>query len=96
MRLTDDLGRWKRRARGLTRNDPAKQGYAGGSIDHCITGVEVYDNRPFTLPSSPIEPASSGRERRRPRPRHARQHEDLAHVWHAAVDPDQRDRRVGA
>ena len=55
MRSTDEGQTWQEASPDLTRNDPDKQGYAGGSITHDITGVEVYDTI-FYLAESPIEP----------------------------------------
>ncbi|MGH9441937.1 MAG: WD40/YVTN/BNR-like repeat-containing protein [Thermoanaerobaculia bacterium] len=54
MRSTDEGQTWEEASPDLTRNDPAKQGYAGGPINHDITGVEVYDTI-FYLAESPIE-----------------------------------------
>jgi len=51
-----DRGRtWQAASPDLTRNDPARQGWAGGPITGDNTGVEIYDTI-FSLALSPRDP----------------------------------------
>jgi photosystem II stability/assembly factor-like uncharacterized protein len=54
MRSTNEGQSFEEVSPDLTRNDPSKQGYSGGTITHDITGVEVYDSI-FALAESPLE-----------------------------------------
>ena len=54
LRSTNEGQNFEEVSPDLTRNDPSKQGYSGGSITHDITGVEVYDSI-FALAESPLE-----------------------------------------
>lgn len=61
-RSTDGGMTWETISPDLTTNTPAHQDYAGGPIDHDITGVEIY-NTVFALAVSPHAPRSCGRAR---------------------------------
>jgi photosystem II stability/assembly factor-like uncharacterized protein len=52
-RSRDEGHSWEVISPDLTRNDPAKQGYAGGPINRDNTGVEVYDTI-FAFEESPL------------------------------------------
>ena len=54
LRSRDQGKTWEAISPDLTRNDPAKQGRAGGTISQDVTGVEVYDTI-FTLAESAHE-----------------------------------------
>jgi photosystem II stability/assembly factor-like uncharacterized protein len=54
-RSRDEGKHWEVISPDLTRNDPSKQGYAGGPIDYDDTGVEVYDTI-FAFEESPLNP----------------------------------------
>lgn len=54
-RTTDGGMTWQTISPDLTTNDPAHQDYAGGPINHDITGVEIY-NTIFSLAVSPHSP----------------------------------------
>ena len=75
---SDDGGQtWTVISPDLTRNDRAKQRWSGGPITGDNTGVEYYCTI-FALAESPLEQGLSlGRQRRRPRARHARRRQDL-------------------
>lgn len=55
-RSTDRGLTWSTISPDLTTNDPAHQNYAGGPINHDITGVEIY-NTVFSIAVSPHDPA---------------------------------------
>jgi len=54
-RSRDEGKSWEVVSPDLTRNDPAKQGYAGGPLNWDNTGVEVYDTI-FAFEESPLTP----------------------------------------
>jgi photosystem II stability/assembly factor-like uncharacterized protein len=54
LRSRDQGKTWEAISPDLTRNDPSKQGRAGGPISKDVTGVEVYDTI-FALAESPHE-----------------------------------------
>ena len=55
LRSRDQGTTWEVISPDLTRNDPSKQGRAGGPVSNDVTGVEVYDTI-FALAVSPHEP----------------------------------------
>ncbi len=54
LKSTDRGMSWSEISPDLTRNDPAKEGYSGGDIQHDISGAEFYDTI-YCIAESPLD-----------------------------------------